>query len=140
MPRNKKITLTAFHFHEALDRTSVLLHHGEIVGSHPAIQQDPVAAKLWSEIETKTIALYSHLGKAQLERYVESRIAYMDRVDFSHHLGEGNDPDPVKVYASPEDAVRLAGHDLNECGIVQVEVVPLKSVRIPKLRSKRKKK
>ncbi len=45
---------------------------------------------------------------------------FMDGIDYQHHLGY--DRQGTKLYASKEALIEGTGHDLAECGIVEVEV------------------
>lgn len=130
----KKVQLTTLHYHEALDRISVLLHHGEMVGNHPVIQQDPKLKSAWELAETILAEMYQQLG-AMSDR--SSRIGYMDGTDFAHEVGEGNAPGGCKVYGSPEEVIEGEKHDMKECGIVKVEVFKVESVPVPKLKKKK---
>ena len=57
----------------------------------------------------------------KMKTFTRSRIAYIDATDFDHHLGEGNDPKPARLYASA--ALVLKGETCaKECGVYQVEV------------------
>ena len=49
-----------------------------------------------------------------------TKIAYIDGIDWQHHVDD--DSHGVKIYPSIKALKADSGHDLSECGIVEIEL------------------
>lgn len=135
--KTKKQKVTLWDLHEALDRVSLLSEFFEVVGRSNAITNT-------AEIKEKAKAVQDALGELYVsissvycaESDQNERKAFMDAVDFRHHLD--GDSNGTSLYPRAKDVVREKGC-AKKCGVLEVWVTNVGQVNLKKKISKKKK-